>query len=282
MTIQISAEQQRQWLEDGYVVIRNAADSSMIDRLRTAVDQIIDRALELGPESDVQWIDEGNRVPHFLSDFLSRNNYDTAFGELLSDVTLPVMENLTSQPLRTSWMMLLTGGGGHPYSVGLHRDNSTVGVESEEEMLKRYDNRQCYFQAPLLPDQFLQVVPGSHIRPSTPEEKAVVTGSEPCTAEQVEGLITIELDPGDIIFRSTNLLHQGYNPNGEPRQTLVSASWADCLEVVPVEKKDYELVNDAELLERMPTRLRDSVQRYLTACEAGRHEKVQIPGHSGP
>lgn len=274
MLTTLSSTQLRQWADDGYVVVRNAIPPESVDRLIVAITRILGSALAGEFETELKWIDRDGRIPHFLSDLIGPEKYDPAFGEFLSEVTLPIMEQLIGADIRTSWMMLLTGGAGHPYSVALHRDNSAVDRPNEQELLDRYDNRQCYFQAALLPDSFLETVPGSHRRLATPQEIAATHSTTFCSADDVPGLITIDLNPGDVIFRSTNLLHQGKNINGASRWTLVSASWADALPIVPVEQDDYRLVSNEEFVAQLPLKLRQSVERYLLAHREKRFEAV--------
>jgi ectoine hydroxylase-related dioxygenase (phytanoyl-CoA dioxygenase family) len=268
--INSATPQQRQHFEQqGYVVVRRAADPEQVESAVEAVNDILDRA-DSGEFGDqFRWTDQAQRVPAFASDFLSAGKYYPAFGELLASVMLPFTESLLGKPVRCSWLLMLTAGAGQPYSVPLHRDNSELGGADEQDLLGLYRMNQCYFQAPLLAnDRFLQVVPGSHLRPATETEVAVARSNTPDI--EVPGLETIELQPGDIVYRNTNLIHQGWNPKGMPRWTLVSGFWAADLPLQEIERQDFELVNTPGFIKSLPSHCRVAVQRYLQACEQGK------------
>ena len=82
--------------------------------------------------------------------------------------------------------------------------------------------------APLLPaDSFLEIVPGSHIRPETTAEVAAARegGGFPWAASagekrEMPGAVRLALEPGDIAYYNSNLWHRGYNPEGRPRWTM--------------------------------------------------------------
>jgi len=268
--INTASEEQRQHFEEqGYVVVRNAADPQQIQAAVAAVEDTIDRA-EAGEFGDqFRWNDQEQRVPAFVSDFFSAGKYYPAYGELLDSVMLPFTESLLNKPVRCSWLLMLTAGGGYPYSVPLHRDNSELGGANENDMLEMHRMNLCYFQAPLLPDdRFLQVVPGSHLRHAT--EKEVTVARSNLADIDVPGLTTIELQPGDIVYRNTNLIHQGWNPEGVPRWTLVSGLWSADLPIQEIELQDFELVSTPDFINGLPPHCQQAVKRYVQAYEQGR------------
>lgn len=272
MVIKRLTEDQRQhWEREGYVIVRNAVDDDLVQALVAAIERIIDRALAGEFGDSVRWIHEEHRLPHFLSNLLAPDKYDPAFGEFLENIILPSIDSLLNTPVWCSWLMALTGGADYPYSLQLHRDNNEVGGPDEMDLIEQFRMKQCYFQAPLLPDdRFLQVVPGSHLRRPTEAEKAAATRLHASSSEDVPGLTTIELQPGDVVYRHTNLLHQGFNPDGRPRWTLVSGLWADTLPIPKVEEKHYAELNIPGFVDALPSRLQASVMRYLGAYEQSR------------
>lgn len=259
-------EQREHFEEQGYVIVRNAIDADAIQAAVAAVDNILDRALANEFGDDFPWKDPEQRAPAFLNDLFAPQKYDPAFGCLLESVMLPFTESLLQKPVRASWLLMLTGGIGEAYSVALHRDNNQLGGDNESELIDLYNMNQCYFQAPLLPDdRFLQIIPGSHSRLATEEEISVASSN---TANpDVPGLITLELQPGDVVYRQTNTIHQGWNPDGLRRWTLVSGFWAEDLPIQPIERQDRPLVNDSDFVESLPDGCRTSVKRFLKNFE---------------
>lgn len=258
-----TVEQLDHFRREGYVVVRRLVDQGIIQDCAAAVEAILDRAAagEFGP--DFRWIHEAARLPTPEDDLLAPEKFAPAFGQLL-ETLLPFVENILQKPVRCSWLMQLSGGAEVPYAVPLHRDDSMVGGPDEFAQINRFAMNQTYFQAPLLRnDKFLQVVPRSHLRVATDVEAAAAMSAE--ATQDVPDLLTIELQPGDVVFRHANLLHQGWNPQGLPRWTLVSALWASDTPLLDSERKYFDVLNDAAHRERFPPRLRASVQHYLNA-----------------
>ena len=115
-------QQRRQFEEQGFLVVRNVIDDTLIGSMVDAVERIIDRALDGEFENAFRWVDRDQRVPDFVNDLLTPQKYDPVFGEFLNTVTLPYVEKLLGCPVRCSWLMMLSSGAGHPYGVALHRE----------------------------------------------------------------------------------------------------------------------------------------------------------------
>lgn len=262
MDVQVP-DQRARWEEQGYLVVRGILDGECIRALSEALDRILDRAAAGAYADRFRWIDEERRIPDFISDLLSPGKYDPAFGVMLDEAMIPFIEGLVGEPVRCSWMMLLAGGGGKPYRVPLHRDNSAVNAPDEEEWIERLRGRQCYFQAPLWPDNFLHIVPGSHLRVAN--EVEIAAAESDGHSVEVPGEITIELEPGDVVFRHTNALHAGVNPEGHARRTFVSGVWAASLPLLDIERQDYALLDHPGFVEGLPGHCRAAVERYLEA-----------------
>ncbi|KAI0554057.1 phytanoyl-dioxygenase family protein [Xylaria curta] len=85
--------------------------------------------------------------------------------------------------------------------------------ESGIKKAKRYWNTQ--WNLPLYPDDSLIVVPGSHVRVRTPQERAA-SPREP----NMPGQLVVHLDPGDIVFYDNNILHRGVYSADKERMSL--------------------------------------------------------------
>lgn len=265
-TLTPTDEQRRHFEEQGYLVVRNAVDGAMIESMVDAFERIIDRALDGEFEDSFRWIDRRQRLPDCVNDLLTPQKYDPAFGAFLDSVAIPYVENLLACPVRCSWLLMLTSGTGNAYRVALHRDNCGLGVPEEHELLERFRMKQAYFQAPLLPgDRFLQLVPGSHLQPATDVE--ISASNIAYDGEDPPGLTTIELEPGDIVYRHTNTLHRGHNPDGIKRWTLVSSLWAASMPLLDIEHQDHAGLNDSDFVGGLPQRCQTSVKRYLDAYD---------------
>ncbi|KAL4878906.1 hypothetical protein BJY04DRAFT_106371 [Aspergillus karnatakaensis] len=96
------------------------------------------------------------------------------------------------------------------FELRWHRDDipSEVSVEEEQRLLdsKSPGGRQSHAQynLALCPDASLIVVPGSHRRVRTEEERR----ADPFEGNMPEQMV-VELQPGDAVFYDSNILHRG-------------------------------------------------------------------------
>ncbi|TRX95638.1 hypothetical protein FHL15_003596 [Xylaria flabelliformis] len=93
------------------------------------------------------------------------------------------------------------------------KTNDGAAHESGTRKAKRYWNTQ--WNLPLYPDDSLIVVPGSHVRVRTPQERAA-SPHEP----NMPGQLVVHLDPGDVVFYDNNILHRGVYSADKERMSL--------------------------------------------------------------
>ena len=78
-----------------------------------------------------------------------------------------------------------------------------------------------------------QVVPGSHARRSTAEEREVcVSGLAGDVDRVMPGGIEVRINPGDVAYFDAGILHRGWNPKGRSRWTIHNVTCAP-LPVLP-------------------------------------------------
>jgi len=134
--------------------------------------------------------------------------------------------------------------------------------------------------APLLPgDHFLQLVPAAHLRDSTIQELAagryvdelglegVAQDMGPDVGPHMPGAITVELEPGDIVYYFSQFWHRGWNPHGADRWTLHCA-WGDNrapLPPGPAYEGQREALSAPGHVDSMPPAARTLLQRFLDA-----------------
>ena len=169
---------------------------------------------------------------------LHPDTYRPAYADYLATELAPRVDQLVGGAGRHSLFGLLGHGGGEAVRQGWHRDFVRPGfIENEFEMGTPAEARFlaashalcCQLNAPLLPgDRFLQLVPGSHRRASTPAE---IAAGEAGAAAEMPGARTVAMEPGDIALYDPNLWHRGWNPEGRARWTV--PAWARALESSP-------------------------------------------------
>ncbi len=258
-TVQLSQAQRKAYREQGYLIFRAAYGTDRVQSLIDAVERLIDRAL--AGECEIRWIDRERRLPNRIGHMLHPDKYDAAFAEWLDADIIPTIEAVLEAPIRHSLFGMLASGGGQHYSTPWHRDLCRPGDTNEEAVLHRELVRHTQFNAPLKPgDRFLQIVPGSHARPSTQPEMAVYTDNP---NDDMPGQITVELEPGDIVYYNANLWHRGLNPEGVLRWSVHTAFWRADIPVWQHESGQHEAMLTPGHLDDMPSRTRTCIQRYL-------------------
>lgn len=137
----------------------------------------------------------GNAVTGVVKELLGLNLYDPRSDEMI------VMELLN---------LLLSPSGKRDFELCWHRDDIRWEVDEEEEARqlgeKSPGGRQAHAQynIALYEDESLIVVPGSHRRVRTEEER----NADPYTAE-LPGQKVVKMKPGDAVFYDSNILHRG-------------------------------------------------------------------------
>jgi nicotinamide N-methyltransferase len=257
----ITTEHRQRFDDDGFVILRDAFTQQRAQALRAAVEGLVSRAA--AGDVEIRWIDADERVPDRTSHLLLPDKYDPAFGAWLDEDVAGDMEALLAGPLRHSLFGMLAAGGGRPYRQAWHRDLGKPGDPDEVEFLRRHHGRSVQFNAPVHShDAYLQVVPGSHVRASTETENAVAQAGTDGT-EPMPDAVTVELDPGDIVYYNANLWHRGWNPAGRMRWSLHSAYWLAEWPVMSFEHGQRDAFLTPGHLERLPGHARLLVERYV-------------------
>ena len=265
--ITITKAQRQRFREQGYLIIQDVFSAKRIQSLVDAVEGWLDKALAGKLTKPVKWTDRERRIPALVHNMLCPDEYDPAFGEWFDTDIIPTVEALFDAPTRCSWLTMLASGGGHHYSTIWHRDYCHVDNPAETPVLERDLLRQCSFHAPLLTgDRFLQVIPGSHVRPAT-EAEAEAYRDNPHS--DMPGQRSIELEPGDLMFRHGNILHRGWNPEGILRRTLFAGFWREGAPVWWEDCDDRETMLTPGHLNGLPSRVQTCIQRYLDAFPEG-------------
>ncbi len=221
----------------------------------------------------IRWTDRRRPLPARTGHLLPPEKYEPAFAEWLDEDLAPQIETLLDDgPVRHSLFGMLAGGGGQPYRQAWHRDIGKPGAPDETAFLRRHHGRFVQFNAPLLPgDRFLNIVPASHLRASTPAE---IEASKAGELADMPGAMIVELKPCDIAYYNANLWHRGWNPEGQARWTVHCAFWKAEYPVMKHEHGQRETMLTPGHLDRMPPVTRRYIQRYLDAYPPGEPQSL--------
>jgi len=101
------------------------------------------------------------------------------------------------------------------FELRWHRDDISATASAEEELERL--NQPAYhaqWNMALYDDESLIVIPGSHVRARTDEERTAGI------YQKLPGEIRVQMKAGDVVFYNNNILHRGaYDPEKE-RMTL--------------------------------------------------------------
>lgn len=136
-------------------------------------------------------------------------------------VGLEVNDTTDDQLVMELFNLLVSPANNQDFELCWHRDDVRPNVSAEEEVKqlaeKSPNGRQLHAQynIALFDDASLIVVPGSHRRPRTDEER----NADPL-AQSLPDQLLVELKPGDAIFYDSNILHRGIYKGIDTSRTL--------------------------------------------------------------
>jgi len=257
----MNAEQKKQYQEDGYVIVDDAVDTDMLQPLLDAARRM--KAKVRAGEVNVftHWTPE--KEPWGIRGILSPEFNEPIFAEyLLSDSLMKYVEPMLGKELRLGGVMLFTTPDEVDWSGGWHRDfgsNERDGAyEVEMEVLNR-PNYGLRWHLALVDDACLQLVPGSHKRYRTDEERECLLNSrhKDLSTQQV-----MDLKAGQTIFWQGNTVHRGIY-NAKPERLSLAGSWRQETEGDEPQKVD----------ERYKWMCADSVRAFLPKKMHGYYDR---------
>jgi nicotinamide N-methyltransferase len=270
----LTESEREQYREIGYFIRRGIIPPGQIAALKSAVQGLVEcSAAGSGPE--LPWINREKLIPDRLGQLLRPGWIRPAFADsLVNGPYFCIAEQILGGPVRYCLFGMLASGDGKPYIQGWHRDLAPTQGEHQQEVLERVYRTYSQINAPLFPDRYLQIVPGSHLRPTTAAEREVLARDP--TAD-MPGQLIVELEPGDVVFYYDNLLHRGCNPEGRRRWTMHHGFIRADHPVASFEWGQQEWIAQPGYLDSLPAGLRVYMQRYLDALPDGEPRNIAQP-----
>jgi phytanoyl-CoA dioxygenase PhyH len=275
MDYTLTPQQHEQYRRAGYIILRGLIPPAEIEALKSDVRQLVEEAAAgTGPE--IAWINQEKRIPERLGQLLRPGWIRPSFAASLeSGPYFPIVEQILSGPARYSLFGMLAGGDGKPYVQNWHRDLAPIEGDQQLPVLERGYETVVQINAPLFPDCFLTIVPGSHLRETTPAEREVLANAP---TGDMPGQLIVETQPGDVAFYYPNLLHRGYNPDGALRWTMHHAFLSAAAPVYSHERGQERWIAQPGYLDSLPPSLRLAMQRYLDAVPDGPSPNLAAAG----
>jgi ectoine hydroxylase-related dioxygenase (phytanoyl-CoA dioxygenase family) len=207
---------------DGYVIARRLLGAAEIGTLRAIVDRVY-----------AQWLAEN------LTDFEQHGLINMhsltmpRYFEGREEERLAFFRSLAAERL-TALVDGMFGGGIYFHNTQLffnpfggrrlpywHRDMQYSDVGDLVQESEQRNIVSLHIRIPLTPEKGVELVPGSHERWDTELEKSVrfeLNGHR--NSEDLPGAALIDLEPGDVLIFSANMLHRGNYRLNESRLAL--------------------------------------------------------------
>jgi ectoine hydroxylase-related dioxygenase (phytanoyl-CoA dioxygenase family) len=224
-------ERLQRWRQHGYFVVRDFASAAEIDALRRSCDCVLERKRRAsrsvghttthidGLLDPVEFGDEPERLQHLLDFFGSAR-------------LCALLQDLAPSFAGDPWLKALQYF--HEPTVrdwqgAWHRDSQFGRSDAEVEKAYMRSITAVRFRVACLPDDRLELVPGTHARWDTEEELAIrkrqalaglVLPVEPSADVAMPGAERVVLEPGDACVFHAWMIHRGSYTCSPARRTL--------------------------------------------------------------
>jgi len=222
------------WDRNGYFVVPRLFDLSSVKELRKICNRVLG-----------QWLNE-SRDPRASSDlinmaYLTEPRYfedhpaqlTTLLEAVADEKILSLLEAVFDAELLFHNTQYFFDPRGQSRAGAWHRDQQFVAEDDATEELIRRTTVGVHVHVAFLPDDNLEIVPGSHTRRDTPEELRIRRGlnGRETSADDMPGAVRISLGAGDACFFSAWSIHRGRYLAEHPRRTFdiiygTSNQWA--------------------------------------------------------
>ncbi|WP_207423570.1 phytanoyl-CoA dioxygenase family protein [Desertivirga brevis] len=221
------------FLRDGYVII-DVLTQQEINEFREIMDELISPKIKAEStekrSSSFQHLgddlsDFGKEARQYYFHLLTKPGTEPILHAFHHPVILQAVEELIGPNLIVNNASILAANVGTEYSLGWHRDVIQIPQDEIEDWLfspERFHN-SVQINLPLVEENSLWIVPGSHNRPNTEAENAAFGGSKHYAPVGVEmpGGVPVKLKAGQAVLYNNNLIHRGFTEKMKvPRRTL--------------------------------------------------------------
>jgi ectoine hydroxylase-related dioxygenase (phytanoyl-CoA dioxygenase family) len=272
-------ELRAQFEKDGYLILDILSETEiadfrkimdgMLSETKTTADKAIHKSSLQHLGDEISNFGKENRQYYFH--LLTKPGTEAIHHAFHHPKVLATVEQLIGPDLIVNNASILASNPGVSYNLGWHRDVIQIPEAEIEDRLFSKDrfHNSVQINLPLVQEDALEIVPGSHNRPNTVEEDQAFAGTKhyaPLDAE-MPGAMRVSLKAGQAVLYNNNLIHRGYCMDSKvPRRTLHmgyhSASkpptWHFYLLDAQLLTPDY--------LERLSPTMRQMMEEYL-ACK---------------
>ena len=215
----------QQWLQDGYIILREVIPPDRLESLRTSYETLVERQHQIWA-GELEWdepiaTDYKAKQPRLVLNSVVDADTADAVEFCLHDNTLGVSRQILQAPEAAPAAMFFMCNPKTDHGPDRwHRD--VVGTRIaplrglQEDMLANTP-LSVQWNIPLYDDDVLWVVPGSHRRANTPAEDRQLAENR---RVPLKGGIPVELKAGDGVVYSSMILHWPSNYSTKLRRVL--------------------------------------------------------------
>ncbi|MBM3263481.1 MAG: phytanoyl-CoA dioxygenase family protein [candidate division Zixibacteria bacterium] len=208
--------------DEGYVLIERAVPEGMLMPLRAAGQRITERTRR-GDWPHKRAI--GDEDIWGRSDLLRPEAGEPVFSEYMASAvvleTVAALLGVSSgqdTPLQLELVNMLVNPVHRDFEIGWHRDLVPTTLPPEEEYARLLEIRHgVQWNTALYDDVCLRIVPGSHIRASTEQERDIVQHR---SFDPMPNEIVVRLEAGQGVYYNANLLHRVVYAKDRRRETI--------------------------------------------------------------
>jgi hypothetical protein len=210
----------REWDRNGFFVAPSLLDSSGVEELKVVCDDVLRQWIDSSPNPHQS---ANNTNMAFLTEprYFEKNpqGLRTLLGAIGDHRVLAIVRAIIgTKPLFHNTQYFFNPAS-ETRSGDWHRDQQFGAVSIEEEKLRMARTAGVHVHIAFLPDDNLEIVPGTHNRWDTPEELAIRRGDVRNSAS-MPNAHRVRLAPGDGLFFSAWSIHRGNYIAGVPRRTV--------------------------------------------------------------
>lgn len=211
-----------QFRHRGHVVIRQLFDLKQIIELRIITERIYRlRTKQSFPSrlrSNKKTLDLFKKLEYFSG---CQEHLKYLLDTIADERILSILQCICDRQLLFNGVVYFFSPTGTSWRGDWHRDGQIIAPNDDVEKIRIFSSSFIRVHLALINDNFLEIVPGSHLRWDNPQELAIRKGfGKSMNSNDMPCSQRIWLEPGDAVFFDGYSIHRGNYFADRPRRML--------------------------------------------------------------